>query len=195
MARSRVGGKGHKILRLEVGNDRMRDLLHRGKVSVIMSEVRSQKSEEAGSGFMVLEVKGQPYLVPLAGDDGASFGMMQQDSAVEEGGILGREGVADMGPARPPALHPTIPRATLSCSPQSASAWLTLVLLPQRCCWSGGPGRAQRGSHQQLSHLHSSCTHRHQPAAPGAPEWGSAWSRACDLLLCPPTTLLSGGHH
>lgn len=38
------------------------------------------------------EVRGQAHLVPLAGNDGAGFGMMQQDSAVQEGGVLAREG-------------------------------------------------------------------------------------------------------
>lgn len=67
------------------------------------SGVRGQREQ---SQVVWLEVRGWPHLVPLTGNDGTGFGVVQQDSAVQERGVLRREG-AEVGPARPPSPDPS----------------------------------------------------------------------------------------
>ena len=58
--------------------------------------------------------RAQPHLVPLAGNDGAGFGVMQQDAAVQKGGVLGRKerGLRLAQPGLPPPnLVPQTPSA------------------------------------------------------------------------------------
>lgn len=61
------------------------------RIHIQGQSVRVRGQKETG-GQSCIRDGSQPHLVPLAGDDGPSLGMMEQDPAVQEGGVLERKG-------------------------------------------------------------------------------------------------------